>query len=261
MLNARALELINAEIDGELQPEARAELDALLESSAEARTMKAELQRLVNVLDNAPEQVPPADLANRILERVPSRSVRPAWSIASLFSSFQPAPVGMAFAAGLLVTVGFYEMSPGHRLGGEVADMVGTMVVDPQGVFTGHDTRLTISAPGVAGAVAASNVGDVLVLSFDVSSENETEIVIGMADAGLDFGGIARGASSDPVVGEYYQISGGSLRVVNPTRSPFNVYLRRVGNANVRSQAVEIEVIQLGERVFEGSLNVQGESS
>ena len=43
MINERTLELINAAIDGELGPGEQAELDAILESSAEARAMKIQV--------------------------------------------------------------------------------------------------------------------------------------------------------------------------------------------------------------------------
>ena len=71
MLDTRALELINAEIDGELAADEHAELRALLASSAEARAMQADLQRLSNLIDSVPEQVP-----QRRARKVRSRGAR-----------------------------------------------------------------------------------------------------------------------------------------------------------------------------------------
>jgi len=261
MLDARALELINADIDGELEQQERAELDAILAASAEARAIRAEMRKLANLLEGTPEQQPPEDLAKRILEQLPSRSFRPSFSIAGLLSSFQPLPLGLAFAAGLLVTVGFYETSSGPRTGDNVADMVGTMVVDPQGGVAGQVDRLPITGPGLVGSVAASDVGEILVLAFDLVSNQKTEVVIGMADAGLDFGGMARGPSSEPADGDYFEVRGGSLFVVNGANRPFNVYLRRVDGGRGYPKGVGIEVIQSGERVFEGSLALHGDNS
>lgn len=259
MLNTRSLELINAEIDGELTPEERVELDALLSSSAEARNMKAELQKLANVIESVPEQEPPADLTDRILGQLKRPGHRPSFSFASLFASLQPVPVGMAFAAGLLLTVGVYELSPGQRTDSEVTGMVGTMVTDSRGEKSGQESRLAIAGPGVMGSVALSGVGDILVLSFDVAAEQQTEIVIAMAEAGLGFGGIAHGAVEKGAIGGSYEVSGGDLRVVSETSHPFNVYLRRVENGNPHSQGIGIEVIYSGERVFKGSLELDGE--
>jgi hypothetical protein len=260
MLNARALELINGDIDGELGPQEKAELDAILVSSAEARTMKAELQRLANVLDGMPEQTPPAELADHILQQLKLPANRSSFSLAGLFASFSPAPMGLAFAAGLLMAVGFYEMSPGLGTPDDASSMVGTMIMDPPGLPVEQVAQLSISGPGVLGTVGASDVGNIVVLSFDLAAEQKTEIVIAMADSGLGFGGIAREPSSEPEVGEYYEVSEGSLRVVSETSRPFNVYLRRAEDGKGRQQGLGIEVIQLGERVFQGSLKLHGES-
>lgn len=261
MLEARALELINAEIDGELKPGESAELEAILESSAEARAMKAEMLKLSNILDSLPEEAPPQPLAGHILDRIPVRKRPRTFSLASLISSFQPLPSGLAFAAGLLLTVGVYEMSPEQHSPDDFTSMVGTMMMDSQPDPSAQDARLAISAPGVQGSVALSDVGDILILSFDVAAEQKTEIVIAMEDAGLGFRGIARSPSSEPEVGEYYEFTGGNLRVVSETSRPFNVYLRRVEGGAIRPQSLGIEVIQMGERVFEGSLELLGESS
>jgi len=258
MLDARSLELINAEIDGELKAGEQAELEALLGSSSEARAMKAELQKLANMIDSVPEQEPPADLSDRILGQIRLPGRRASFSFAGLLASLQPVPMGMAFAAGLLLTVGVYEMSPGQRVDNDASDMVGTMVLDSQGEQLGRESRLAIEAPGVSGTVALSGVGDILVLSFDVAAERETEILIAMADAGLGFGGIAHAAVDDAATGGAYEVSGGNLRVVNETGHPFSVYLRRAGDHATAGRGIGIEVIHSGERVFEGSLEVEG---
>jgi hypothetical protein len=262
MLDTRALELINAEIDGELGADEHAELHALLVSSAEARAMQADLQRLSNLIESVPEQAPPAGLSDRILaqisqcERGPSR---PTFSLAGLLSSLQPVPIGAAFAAGLLLTVGVYEMSPGQRADNNVDGMVGTMMLGSQDALSGQQSRLAIAGPGVLGAVSVSDTGDILVLSFDIAAERETEIVIAMAEAGLDFGGIAHRSVDDAANGGSYEVSGGNLRVVSETSHPFNVYLRRVENGKTHPQGIGIEVIYSGERVFEGLLEFEGE--
>ncbi len=74
--------------------------------------MRAELLRLSNLLNSMPEQAPPADLSGRILDQLAPRRTVTRFSLSSLFASFQPVTTGLAFAAGLLLTVGFYEMSP-----------------------------------------------------------------------------------------------------------------------------------------------------
>jgi len=259
MLDTHALELINAEIDGELTADERTELEQLLASSAEARSIKAELQKLSNLMAGLPEQQPPADLGERILGQVSPRGRRRSLSLAKLFSSLQPVPLGAAFAAGLLLTVGFYELSSGPRTVPEFDSMVGTMMPGSESDQTGQENRLAVAGPGVAGTVALSGVGDIVVLSFDVVADQETEFVIAMGNAGLGFGGIAYGSVDDSAIGASYEVSGGNLRVVSETSHPFNVYLRRVENGKSHPLGIGIEVIYSGERVFEGLLEFAGE--
>jgi hypothetical protein len=262
MLDTRALELINAEIDGELAADEHAELQALLASSAEARAMQADLQKLSKLIDSVPEQEPPADLGGRILGQIRQRGrspSRPTFSLAGVLSSLQPIPIGAAFAAGLLLTVGVYEMSPEQWVDNDVDGMVGTMMLGSQDDLSGQQSRLDIAGPGIFGAVSLSNMGDILVLSFDVAAERETEIVIDMAEAGLGFGGIAHKLVDDAANGGSYEVSGGNLRVVSETSHPFNVYLRRVENGKTHPQGIGIEVIYSGERVFKGLLEFEGE--
>ena len=88
MLEERTLHLINADIDGELTADEREDLDVILESSSEARAMRAELLRLSNLLDSQPEQLPPPDLAKQILNKLapPPRSSN--FSLSGLFAFF-----------------------------------------------------------------------------------------------------------------------------------------------------------------------------
>jgi len=253
MLEQRTLDLINAEIDGALGPVEQVELDAILAESADARAMKAELQKLANLMDGLPEQIPPEDLAERILKRVRLPVQRPAWSRGSRFSSLQPAPIGLAFAAGLLVTVGVYELSPGHRAEVDPASIVGTMVLNPGARPASQADSLVISAPGVSGTVSLSAAGNIQVLSFDLDSATETEIAIALSEAGLSFGGIARVAASGATADETYEVSGGTLRVVNHGRQAFSVFLLEAG-AGGGGREISIGISTGGAPVFSGVL-------
>jgi anti-sigma factor RsiW len=253
MLEQRTLELINAEIDGELLPGERAELEAILASSADARAMKAELQKLANLMDRMPEQAPPEDLAERILGQVRLPAARPGFSLAALFSSLQPAPVGMAFAAGLLVTVGAYEFSPGHRSDVDPASVVGTMLLDPEVQNASQADSLVISGPGVSGTVSLSSAGKLQVLSFDLESTDDAEIAISLSEAGLSFGGIARVAASEATADGSYEVSGGTLRVVNQGRQAFSVFLLEAG-VDGDGKEISIGISTGGAPVFSGVL-------
>ena len=64
MPDDRMLELLNAEIDGELSAAERAELSQRLLNDPQARTAREELRRTCTGLDALPRAEPPAELRN-----------------------------------------------------------------------------------------------------------------------------------------------------------------------------------------------------
>jgi hypothetical protein len=245
--------LINGDIDGELGPREAAELSSILEASAEARAMHAELRQLVERMEALPEREPPAGLAGRILAqiRLPTRrSGRASGSyLAALLASLRPAQAGFAFAAGLLLTVGFYEATQRDGEPLDVSRMVGAMVADPASAAAQQQGALSLSAPGLTGTVRRGAIGEFTVLSFDLESVEQTEIVVGFAEAGLAFGGIAYTSATGSANNESYEVSGGTLRVVNQGRQMFSVFLPQVADASndeVAGHAIGSPQISIG---------------
>jgi hypothetical protein len=230
MLEERTIYLINTDLDDELGADEKAELEAMLESSSEARAMRAELLRLNNLLDSLPEQSPPPGLARQLLDRLAPQTKSAGFSLSGIFSSFQPATAGLAFAAGLLLTVGYYELSPGRQSAGDTASMVGTMVSSQQGNRGLLDNDLLLSGDGFSGALSLRQSAEVYVLNFDLESENQTEIEVGLEHTGLSFGGFAEIQSDESRVFETVAISGGTLRVVNQGSQQFAVFLQENGH-------------------------------
>lgn len=241
MINERTLELINADVDGELRPEEQPELEAALEASEEARALRAELLKLTNLMDSLPAQQPPAGLKRRILQgiRLPARKT--SFSLSTWFGSFQPAPAGLAFAAGLLLTVGFYELSS-DRLGSDDAvSMVGTMVAG-QGVGPGFmKNDMVLEGDGFSGTISFREGSGIHMLNFDLSSETATEVNVGLENTGFAFGGFAEVQGDSDKVFESVTMSGGALRVVNQGHQQFAVFLREKG----AGKPVQIESITI----------------
>ena len=252
MLTERALHLINAEMDGELGPGEREELDAILESSADARAMKAELQKLGNLLEAAPPLDPPEGLSDRILDQLAGPERKPGFSLAGLFSSFQPATVGLGFAAGLMATVLVYEWAPGQMPTGDTARMVGTMIAGRESGSARQLDALTVEAPGINGEVTLSGSRNMLMLEFDIQSAEQAQIEVELDPAGLEFGGIALsgGASKQ----NSYEVSGGTLRVANQGRQAFTVFLPVSANDSAGGRQIRIGISTKGANTFSGVL-------
>jgi len=254
MVDERTLDLINADIDGELTPEQSQELDAILEASADARTMRSELLRLTNLLDNQPAVNPPADLAQNILQQIKLPEPAGSFSLSGLFSSFQPATAGLAFAAGLLATVSFYELAPDNNPGFDTAGMVGTMIANPGDRSTDLADNMSFSEPGLTGSVSLQSGKEIFALEFNLESTDTVEIEVAFAEAGLGFGGIAHAVIDHKAADESYEISGGTLRVINQGRQSFTVFLLNAGRNDGGSREITIDVSSGGARVITGVL-------
>lgn len=270
MLKQRVIDLINAEIDGALGSHETAELESILQASAEARAMQAELRKLSKLMEGLPEQEPPANLDTRILAQIRLPAPRPAdgpslrtkWSSLGWLASFQPAQAGVAFAAGLLLTVAFYEAAQHDGAPADLSSMVGTMVADPSSLPARKKDSLPIAGSGLSGSVSLGEIGEYVVLSFDLESAQQTQIEIGLAEAGLAFGGIAHASAAGNAVDETYEVSGGTLRVVSQGRQVFSVFLPQVAapmadrgtGQDGGGRAIPIEIFTDGVTVFSGVL-------
>jgi len=253
MLDERTTYLINADLDGELEAGEREELEGILDSSAEARSLRAELLKLGNMLDSLPDEPPPAGLSHQILNQLAPPPALPKFSLQGLFASFQPAPAGLAFAAGLLLTVAFYEMSPDHRSSGDTASMVGTMVAGPQGSPEILKNNLFLKGDGFSGELSLQENEGIYVLNFDLESAERTQIEVGLDHTGLAFGGFAEIQGDKDKVVDSVAISGGTLRVVNQGRQQFAVFLRENGPAQlIDAGSITIGFSSDGSRLDEG---------
>jgi hypothetical protein len=226
MISERILELINADMDGELRPEDQSELDAALESSAEARAVRSELQKLSNLMDNLPPQQPPGGLGSRIARNIELPKPESSFSLSSLFSSFQPATAGVAFAAGLLLAAGFYEFSSERSVPGDSASMVGTMIAGKRNAPEFLKNDMQLKGDGFSGTISLRETSGIYILNFDLESEINTEVKVGLDKTGFAFGGFADIQGDENKVLESVMMSGGAMRVLNQGHQQFAVFLR-----------------------------------
>ena len=226
MINEHTMELINADIDGELASADKAELEGILESSAEARAFKAELIKLNNLMSDLPEQTPPADLSDQILGNIRLPSQKSSFSLSGLFAAFQPATAGVAFAAGLLLAIGFYEVSSGRIGSDDPTSMVGSMLASQDNSPALLKNDMILNGDGFFGTISLRESGGIYILNFDLESELMTEVEVGLDETGFAFGGFAEVQGETDSLLESVTMSGGALRVVNQGHQQFAVFLR-----------------------------------
>ena len=251
MLEDHAIELINAGVDGELGSEETKELDALLESSPEARELHAEMLRLSNFLNALPDQRPPPELTRKILDKIKLPRKPGVFSLHKLFGSVQPMATAAAFAAGLLLSIGFYELGPKNVSNADLNQMVGTIVMNKTD-GAGHQLgQVVLEESWIHGSVSLQRKQGLFLLNFDLDSTDPVEIELGLLAANLEFAGIAHEIDHTSSVNEDFRVSGGTLRVANHGRQSFVVFLRDTANKD-DGKDINIEFSSGDKRVVKG---------
>lgn len=164
-VDPRVLELINAELDGELDPAQHAELEALLDADPAARVVREQWQRFAGALSKLPAVDPPAGLGRRWQGGSPAAPVQPAsrprrW--------LRPA---LALAAsGILLAIALGMGGFGRQLldtDGLVATIGGNVA---------GTQRIPVDMDGVSGEIALLPASAGWILDFDLRSERATPV-------------------------------------------------------------------------------------
>jgi hypothetical protein len=254
MLDQNIIELINADIDGELSPNELSELEAVFESSPEAVQYRVELLELNGALDDLPDLDPPASLTHRILGQVHLPAKQNPVNLQGFFARYNPIAAGLAFAAGLLVTVGIYEMGSRKLMLNDTVSMVGTMVAGDQVGVPGQGKELSFDLDNLSGTVSLSLNETGQALEFDLNSDKTFEIELDLENAGLMVIGFAQDDRGDGSLIETLEILGGTMRVVNQGRHHFVVFLRNSPNSKNQSKELRIGISHDGQRIYEDTL-------
>lgn len=206
-IEQKYIELINADIDGEIRAADRAELDAFLARSEEGRALHAELQELGRTLNALDALEPPPHLRRTIMNALPASSAAPRKSRGFMLTLMELPALRYAasFAAGAVLTmsvVGSKKIS--DEAFDDVTGLVGT-ISDPASLGPAADS-LEIEISEVAGTVNLRSAGTLLVLDFDLAASKAVEIVADYSDKSIWFNGFAQlessGTSVSAEVGE-----------------------------------------------------------
>lgn len=178
MIEDRHVELIHADLDGELAPGQRAELARVLLGNPEARALHEELADLYRKLAGLESVAPPPDLAPAVLSALPAiKSSKAANAVVRpVFRS-----VGLRYAAvflgGLLASAALLRLAANEGKGPDVSQLVGTI-----GGNTATDAQAPIdhavlALAEVEGTMNTYRVGTQLVLELDLRAHQPVEVV------------------------------------------------------------------------------------
>jgi anti-sigma factor RsiW len=163
----RLLELLHAEIDGQLSATEWEELERLLAATPDGPLLRDQLRRIEAALARLPSVPPPADLHQRILRALPAapRAAAPGWQRGH---GRHGRVIRYAMAAGLVVAMVGIGFSGTLRQAFAPGELVATMGGQPGA--TAPADSVAIDAPGLAGTVALQPDGARWRLVIDLAS-------------------------------------------------------------------------------------------
>jgi len=249
-------DLINAQIDGLISAEESALLEYRLAGDAEARALRDELRDLCSDLDSVPPLEPPPALHQAILQasrpagRQASKRKR-AGGIQEFLSGLFAMPsvrYASAFAAGAVVTITLVSSDQNSRQAfDDVTSLVGTIGDSGRRELTGPNDSMRLSLNQIAGSVSIRGEGPLMILDFDLASQEPVDIVATFNDRDIWFNGFAqlesRGTSVAAQTGQV------TIRMQGQRR--YAVYLRNNGQ---NTATVHLRFAAGGEALYEGDL-------
>lgn len=179
MIDQKHLELIQADIDGELAEHDRAELARFLLANPGARAVRDDLKRLCETLDRVEPVEPPPGLRASILEavRLAEGKAAPAcrrggWGV----------PRTLRFAAvvagGLLVSVLAFQIGLDRRSTLDVAQVAGTMASHESVAGSDPVDTVELALDQVSGSARLYQTQGARIVEFDLQARQPIEVVV-----------------------------------------------------------------------------------
>jgi hypothetical protein len=165
LMYERAIELVNAEIDGGLSIATRAELNRMLLADPAIRNLREDLRRTCQALDAVQPDEIPAGLHASIMSALPAASVQRGKPVMSGRFGKPVLRYAAAFAGGLLVSALAFRFVGSGSPGLDPRELSGTLV-------PARDSVLRIDLPAVQGQVviAGTATGPVVVSRLAATS-------------------------------------------------------------------------------------------
>ncbi len=239
--NPEIVELIQADIDGEISAADKEELEAILAQDPEANALHAGMSGLAASLDSLPDLDPPPHLRHTIKAAVPKPVEQPG-ALQSLFA--MPAMrYAATFAAGAILSLSLVSSDRAQDSAfNDVTGLVGTMTAE---VPAGPGVQITdINRPEVAGRISLRSSGAILIVDFDLVSSGPVDVVASYGDQTIWFNGFAQLESP----GANISAESGRITMQIDGKRRYALYLRNGGDRDVE---ISLEFRSGGEVVYD----------
>ncbi len=239
LIDQHVQDLLNGSMDGELNANEQAELDQLMASSEHVRELNEELIAISRLLDQVPEREPPQYLQSAIEKqvRLPVAN-NGSEGKQGFFGSWLNANwlrTGFALAAGMVLTIGVYEMGSEPITDQDSANLVGTVVKNPASKQGELLRTILVETDQLNGVVELRNTDDLFVLDLRLNSAGLSEVAVNFAGRGLVFEDITPEQDHEDTI----TVADGFVSVASSGEQHFTMRLRRT------SEFVEIRPLQL----------------
>jgi hypothetical protein len=188
VIDERHVELIHAELDGELSAEQRAELSRVLLANPEARALRDQLGRLFGELAKLESAAPPPDLRTSVLSAIglPDRSPR-ATAVSRVWNGRAALRYAAVFVGGLLASAVVFQLGKHSGGGPDVSQLVGTIGGHDAAVRQKPVDRIQLKLDQVSGTINSWQLGSQLVLELDLRAREPIEVVAAHGDQTVRF--------------------------------------------------------------------------
>jgi len=244
-IDPKHVELINADIDGEISSADKTELEAILADNPEVQSLYAELSALGESLDSIPDLDSPPHLKHAILASIPQPQPSQGNNGSRFLQGLFAAPAlkyAATFAAGAILTLSLVSSDrASQRAFDDVTGLVGTISDPVPGGPGVHTTQ--INRKEVAGTVTTRSSGPILIVDFDLVSSGPIDIVASYSDRTIWFNGFAQLESS----GASISVQSGRVTMQIDGKRRYAVFLHNAGDRDI---TINLLFMSNGEAIY-----------
>lgn len=249
-IEQKYIDLINANIDGEISRADKDELDAFLLESDEARALHAELATLCESIESIEPESPPPHIRHVIMNSVkPTPAKAQSAGFLQVLLATPALRYSATFAAGaLLALTAITSDQFSNRALDDVTGLVGT-ISNP--ISSELLNSVAVDNARVVGNVSLRSTGPMLILDFDLVADGPVNIEVDYPGRTIWFNGFGQLESSGTTIA----VKSGSVSLSMEGKRRYAVYLRNEGEQH--AGAVNLRFVAGGEVVHEASLNYE----
>ena len=249
-IEQKYIDLINADIDGEIDHADKDDLDAFLLENDEARALHVELATLCGSIESLESQSPPPHIRHVIMNSVkPTPAKVQSAGFLQVLLATPALRYSATFAAGaLLALTAITSDQFSNRALDDVTGLVGT-ISDP--ISSELLNNIAVDNARVVGNVSLRSTGPMLILDFDLAADGPVDIEVDYPGRTIWFNGFGQLESSGTTIA----VKSGSVSLSMEGKRRYAVYLHNEGEQH--AGAVNLRFVAGGEVVHEASLNYE----